>query len=175
MSIKLKMLRAQSGLTLQALALATSLTKGYLSKLERGLAEPSVGAALKLAKALHVPVEEVFARDAERSPVFVRRVSTAHAAQSSGPTVVSSALPEHKMMAFVLHPTQDSGRQHQRSNHAGEEILYVLTGEVLLEVADKKESLRAGDCAHFNAGLSHRITSIGKKEASVLLVVLQDD
>lgn len=173
MSIKLKMLRVKSGMTLQELADATDLTKGYLSKLERGLSEPSVGAALKLAKALKVPVEEVFAKDEEAIPLVVRRATSPAQGISSSPRVVSSALPEHKMMAFVLNPSDEPGRKHPMSNHMGEEIMYVLSGEVFLQVGDRKERLVSGDSAHFNASMSHRITSISKKPASVLLVVLQ--
>lgn len=173
MSIKLKMLRVKSGSTLQELADATGLTKGYLSKLERGLSEPSVGAALKLAKALQVPVDEVFARVEDASPIVVRRATPSVQAISKTPRVVSSALPEHKMMAFVLNPSDEPGRKHPMSNHVGEEIMYVLSGEVFLQVGDRKERLVTGDSAHFNASMSHRITSIGKKPASVLLVVLQ--
>lgn len=175
MSIKLKMLRVQAGLTLEQLAHATDLTKGYLSKLERGLSEPSVGAALKLAKVLHVPVEEVFATDVEKTPVVVRRSALAAQEMARTPRVVSSALPEHRMMAFVLNPFDEQERDHPMSSHSGEEILYVLSGEVLLEVADRKERLCTGDSAHFNPSISHRITSIGGKQASVLLVVMQND
>lgn len=173
MSLKLKMLRVQAGLTLEGLAAATDLTKGYLSKLERGLSEPSVGAALKLANALHVPVEEVFSREVETTSLVVKRAKPVPDPSARRPRVVSSALPEHRMMAFVVNPSAEPVRNHPKANHAGEEILYVLTGSVVLEVGDRKEALTTGDCAHFNASLEHRITSVGKKEASVLLVVLQ--
>lgn len=173
MSIKLKMLRVQAGLTLEALADATDLTKGYLSKLERGLSEPSVGAALKLAKVLHVPVEEVFSREVETPSLVVKRARPVPDSASRRPRVVSSALPEHRMMAFVVNPSAEPVRNHPKAHHAGEEILFVLAGDVVLEVGNRKEALTAGDCAHFNASQEHRITSVGKKEASVLLVVLQ--
>lgn len=174
MSLKLKMLRVQAGLTLEDLATATDLTKGYLSKLERGLSEPSVGAALKLAKALHVPVEEVFAREAATPSLVVKRARPVLDAASRRPRVVSSALPEHRLMAFVVNPSAEPVRNHPKAHHAGEEILYVLSGEIVLEVGARRESLTTGDCAHFNASLEHRITSVGKKEASVLIVVLQE-
>mgnify|MGYP006186936931 CR=1 FL=1 len=63
MSIRLKVLRKKLGLTLETLAEKTAMTKSYLSKVERGLNTPSIAAALKLARALNVNVEELFAED----------------------------------------------------------------------------------------------------------------
>ncbi|MGK9522668.1 helix-turn-helix transcriptional regulator, partial [Salmonella enterica subsp. enterica] len=51
------------GVTLESLAEKSGMTKSYLSKVERGLNTPSIAAALKLAKALNVKVEELFSED----------------------------------------------------------------------------------------------------------------
>ncbi|EJT83540.1 XRE family transcriptional regulator [Pseudomonas putida S11] len=63
MSIRLKLLRKKLGMTLELLADKTGMTKSYLSKVERGLNTPSIAAALKLARALNVNVEELFAEE----------------------------------------------------------------------------------------------------------------
>lgn len=177
MSIKLKILRVQAGMTLEDLAQASDLTRSYVSRLERGLSTPSIGAALKLAKALRVPVEEVFAEPSDSDPVVIRRADAApdaapHTAPHA-PRMVSSALPDHKMVAFVLNPTDEPVRNHPMSHHRGEEILYVLKGQVVLQLAQRSETLRAGDSAHFNSSIPHKITSVGKQQASVLLVIAQ--
>ncbi|CAN7741069.1 cupin domain-containing protein [Variovorax sp. LjRoot290] len=57
------------------------------------------------------------------------------------------------------------------SHHEGEEILYVLSGSISLQLADRSETLKAGDCAHFNAAVPHKITSVSKDDAEVLLVI----
>ncbi|RZM20403.1 MAG: cupin domain-containing protein, partial [Pedobacter sp.] len=44
-------------------------------------------------------------------------------------------------------------------HHEGEEIIYVLKGAITLQLADRSEALEAGDCAHFNAAVPHKITS----------------
>ena len=63
MYIRLKLLRKKLGVTLEALAEKSGMTKSYLSKVERGLNTPSIATALKLAKALNVKVEELFSED----------------------------------------------------------------------------------------------------------------
>jgi transcriptional regulator with XRE-family HTH domain len=171
MSIKLKLLRVQSGLTLEGLAQATGLTKSYVSKLERGVSTPSVGAALKLSKALGVQVEELFAESSEEDPVVIHRQQPTTAGGAA--RLVSGSLPGHRMVAFVLHPTDEPVRNHPMSHHEGEEILHVLKGRITLQLASRTETLSAGDTAHFNAGIPHKITSVGKTPASVLLVIAQ--
>jgi transcriptional regulator with XRE-family HTH domain len=177
MSIKLKLLRVQAKLTLEELAQAASMTRGYLSKIERGLSRPSIGGALKLAKALRVPVEELFGEPNERDPVKITRAADAkkNADLRGSPRVVAGTSPGHRMLAFLLRPGQVEAGQSPMSHHDGEEILYVLKGRVSLQLADRKEALGAGDCAHFSSTVPHKITAIGDNTAEVLIVIATDD
>ena len=73
MSIRLKLLRKKLGITLEQLADKSGMTKSYLSKVERGLNTPSIAAALKLARALNVNVEELFDGEQEGQHPAARR------------------------------------------------------------------------------------------------------
>ncbi len=179
MSVKLKLLRLQAGMTLEALAQAAELTRSYVSKLERGVSTPSIAAGLKIAKALGVTVEELFADSPEDDPVVISRAIKGETRGADGaprpPRVVSGAQPNHRMVAFVVTPSEEPVRNHPMSHHKGEELLYVLKGSVDLRLARRTETLHAGDSAHFNSSIPHKITSVGKQPASVLLVIAQDD
>ena len=178
MSLKLKLLRVQAGLTLEELAQQTELTRSYLSKLERGVSTPSIGAALRIAKVLGVQVEALFSESHEDDPVVINRAPPASSAASASgaartPRLVSGTLPGHKMVAFVVNPTDEPTRNHPMSHHQGEEILYVLKGSIALQLARRTETLKAGDSVHFNSSIPHKITSLGKVPASVLLVIAE--
>lgn len=60
--------RKLAELSLRQLADLTSLSNPYLSKLERGLHQPSVAAITNIAKALGLPVEAVLAKAAGLVP-----------------------------------------------------------------------------------------------------------
>jgi mannose-6-phosphate isomerase-like protein (cupin superfamily) len=47
----------------------------------------------------------------------------------------------------------------------------VLKGSITLQLADRSEALEAGDCAHFNSTVPHKITSCGEGLAEVLLII----
>ena len=175
MAVKLKLLRVQAGLTLEELAQQADLTRSYVSKLERGVSTPSIGAALRIAKALDVKVEELFSESHEGDPIVINRTPPGNRSTGQMPRLVSGTLPGHKMVAFVMTPTSEPVRNHPMSHHKGEEILFVLKGSVNLQLARRNETLRAGDSAHFNSSIPHKITSIGTRPASVLLVIAEDD
>lgn len=176
MSIKLKLLRVQAGLTLEALAQAADMTRGYLSKIERGLSRPSIGGALKLAKALHVPVEALFGEPGDQDPVTITRAADARTNVDlrGSPRVVAGTSPGYRMLAIVLRPGEVEAGQSPMSHHDGEEILYVLKGRIGLQLADRKELLGPGDCAHFNSTVPHKITAVDDTTAEVLIVISTD-
>jgi len=60
---RLKAVRRARRLTLEDVAEASDITKGFLSKIERGLASASVAALLRICAALDVPLATLFASD----------------------------------------------------------------------------------------------------------------
>lgn len=69
-SRNLRRLRVAKGLSQEAVALDAGLHPTYLSKLERGRADPTVGTLEKLSKALHVPIGNFFETSrAIRAPI----------------------------------------------------------------------------------------------------------
>ncbi|MGE8637499.1 MAG: helix-turn-helix domain-containing protein, partial [Achromobacter sp.] len=80
---RLRTLRRQQTLSLEQLAQRTGLTKSYLSKLERGLSEPSISTVLRLAEAYGVGVSQLVGTDdaAQDEVVSVVRVADREALQ----------------------------------------------------------------------------------------------
>lgn len=173
MTTKLKVLRTQQRMTLEELATATELTRSYLSKLERGMAKPSIGTALRLANALGVSVENLFAQDPASDPIaVVRRSGAAEEAGLMGHTrLVAGTAPGLQLLAFEEIPPTAGDLTPQVSHHQGEELVYVLSGAVTLALADRTLALDEGDCVHFNAAIPHRIISAGEHPAKVLIVI----
>ena len=176
MSVRLKMLRKQSGMTLDTLGELTGLTKSYLSKVERGLSTPSISVALKLAQALRVDVESLFARRAEAEAVTVvrksERIALTGKAQGGEPRLqmIGGGPDERTLLPFVMRPPADFTASSLKE-HAGDEFLFVHRGAVEVEVAGRTIVLRTGDALHFNAALPHRIRSTGAVQAEVLIIV----
>ncbi|MDG9883400.1 helix-turn-helix domain-containing protein [Pseudomonas putida CSV86] len=175
MSIRLKLLRKKLGITLEVLADKAGMTKSYLSKVERGLNTPSIAAALKLARALNVNVEELFAEDAPNQARYslVRsgeRQPLAGSGEGPGYAVLANQIGQRSLLPFLISPPMDFSDSTFKE-HLGEEFLFVHEGRVEVDFMNERVILERGDALYFNAQTPHRLRSLGEQPAQLLVVV----
>lgn len=72
---RIKQIRAEQGYTQNEFATVAGLTQAYLSRVERGIANPQVGKVYQIAQALGVPLSKIFDFDIE---LIERKNPTAH-------------------------------------------------------------------------------------------------
>ena len=58
--ILVKKLRTEKGITLETLAKLSGISKGHLSKIERGEREPKLSTLIQIALALKVDIKELY-------------------------------------------------------------------------------------------------------------------
>ncbi len=182
---RLKGLRELKGITLEALAQRTGLTKSYLSKVERGVSVPSIAAALKLAEAFEVGVGELFGLNAqvtdyavvrknERQP-FSRRLQSS---QRDGKDdysyeAIAPGLSPGLFEAFIMHPPRKEPPR-PKARHSGREMIFVLKGRIQVNFPHTAVKLSGGDTIAFNGQLPHHIVSLGKQRAETLVIIAND-
>jgi quercetin dioxygenase-like cupin family protein len=81
---------------------------------------------------------------------------------------LASGRPSRQMDPFVLRVPPSDHRPP--FSHAGEEFLYVLSGEVDLEYADRSHRMSSGDSAYFDGEHPHRLVCRSGETAEVLVV-----
>jgi transcriptional regulator with XRE-family HTH domain len=172
MTLNLKFLRVQSGMTLEQLASDSGLTRSYLSKLERGLSSPSIGSALKIANALGMTLDRLYGQRDDKDPVAIVRARNGTPGEpDTHLSLVAGLAPERLMRAFIVRPDRTAKRGRIMSHHEGEEILFVLTGKIELLIGKRKEILNPGDCVQFDSTIPHRLTAMTSEPASALVVI----
>lgn len=175
---RVRQLRKERLMTLEALADRSGVTKSYLSKVERGQSVPSIAVCASLAKALGVPLDHLFADAEELVEVVVTRASERQAltaADEPGTRYEGIALDAgtKSMAPFMLHPPHDADHVPFR-DHPGEEFIFVHEGQAELILPSRSITLDPGDCAYFKASTPHKVRSIGARRAAVLLLVTND-
>ncbi len=174
---RLKALRHRHKMTLDQLAQRSNLTKSYLSKVERGMSEPSISTVLKLAKAFNVDVSDLIGSpDNEDSGVSVVRVGERtpldRADNKNGYRY--EALARRRvyriMNPFIVYPPHVGDGAHDVFPHSGEEFMLILKGSVLIAVGEQSYELGEGDTVYFDSTLPHRLYSTSESEAEVLVV-----
>ncbi|MDQ2626978.1 MAG: XRE family transcriptional regulator [Actinomycetota bacterium] len=171
MTALVRNVRRQQGLTLEALAERTGLTKSYLSKIERSRSTPSIATAIKVARALDVDVAQLFAERGDEDRIAVDRAAERSTDRQRYRAMASHMLGK-TMSPFVLRPAGRSARPAHplHSHHGGQEFVFVHAGTVELEYGDESWTLAAGDSAYFDASVSHRIRAVGAEPAEVIVV-----
>jgi transcriptional regulator with XRE-family HTH domain len=180
--LNLRKLRAAKGLTLDRLASMSELTRGYISLVERGLKAPSIAALLRIATALDVNVAYFFDPKSTAAPRY-----TIHRHQEEGAIpmkngsfgliALAAARPHKNMEPFLLTPRFKSTRNSasnekiQRAFHSGEEMLFVVSGRVAIELDGEELELEKGDCLYFSGETPHQVHSLGRQKAEVLVVI----
>ncbi len=165
------------GLTLKQVADAAGCSESMLSKIERGQATPSLPALHRLAIALKSNLAELTAPgNGDRSPV-ARAAERPVIEFKSGPKKKGGIRLERVVMPVrgqllradihLIDPLVSSDEQISR---VGEEMGYVLEGELELTLADRKYRLGVGDSFNFASDTPHSYRNPGKTVARVLWV-----
>lgn len=152
---QLRAARLAARKSMAEVASASGLTKGYLSKVERDLTSVSVAALIRLCEALGISVGSLFS---EAKGELIR--SDEYPAINFGGQGMREYLltpsGEKRVQAILseIEPGGGSGGEPY-SLPSDVEFVFVLAGELLIEVADERFSLSAGDAFTFPSASTH--------------------
>ncbi|AXK35067.1 XRE family transcriptional regulator [Streptomyces armeniacus] len=162
-------LRRANGLTLEAAARRVGLSPAHLSRLETGRRQPSLPMLLTLARTYGTTVSELLGEaPPEREPV-IRAARTAHT-ESGGWVYREAGGAGRAMQALRVRVPADSAQRDLVRVHPGEELLYVLRGELRLSLGDAEHLLAPEDSAHFDSRTPHRIAAATAEGVELLFV-----
>ncbi|MFG1945130.1 helix-turn-helix domain-containing protein [Nonomuraea sp. NPDC048826] len=166
--------RAHRGLTLDALAARSGVSRGMLVQVEQGRTNPSVSTLTRIASALGVTV----ARLVEVGDVPVVRI-----VDQADVVTFDQGDVQARLLVGADSPTiielwdwrMAPGGHHDGDPHpAGtREMLTVLEGELTLTVYGKSHLIHAGDAVLFTADRAHRYANEGTEDLRLIMVVAE--
>jgi transcriptional regulator with XRE-family HTH domain len=165
---RLRERRRGSGLTLEAAARRLDLSPAHLSRLESGLRQPSLPVLLGLARLYGTTVSDLLGETAAEPDPIVRG-DRMDAVPAGGWTYWRAGGTGRAMQALRVH-VPSRVQQTLVRVHAGEEWLYVTAGELELSLGDRTHRLAAGDSAHFDSLVPHRLAAAAAGGADLLFV-----
>ncbi|MCX7990451.1 MAG: cupin domain-containing protein [Proteobacteria bacterium] len=177
---RIKYFREQKGLSLKELSDRTGYSESILSQIENHLISPPLGALLTVAKALELSVgnllgeekEEPFIIDRKGQEVPVSRVASKEGV-NYGYTYKSLGFgkKDRHFEPFLITLEPSPLKPQGLSKHQGEEFIYVLNGEMEVQLRDFKEILKEGDSIYYNSEIPHRVSCVGDKPANILAII----
>ena len=152
------------------------MTKGFLSLIERGLKIPSISTLLKLSSAYGISVSALLDTAKNQDPAYSlvkrderRRYAREGSLYGYRYEAIAFRKQTKRMEPFVVQPPMRLPRKYFQ--HVGDEMVYVLKGDVEIHLDKECLHLSAGDCLYFDASTPHRSRSLGPERASTLVIV----
>jgi transcriptional regulator with XRE-family HTH domain len=189
--------RHRQHMSMRELARRVGITPSHLSKIERGLANPSVGTLWTVSDELGVPVSTMFAEEDHElipvlAPLTIAPVEVLAPLTGCGTTVFAPAVdPRHREVIKAagvefqrLTPHDDLAIEFmevrheigagdpEAYHHRGREYGLVLSGQLLVEIGFSKYVLGPGWSVAFDSSNLHRVINIGDEPASAVWVVV---
>ncbi len=184
---RIRRMREAQDLTLAQVAQMTGLEEAYLQAVEEGREVPSIGAVLKISRALGSRLGQILHEAGTRSDIFsivragdgqtvdrqtrVQRTGQGYTYQS----LVAPDLRGQGMEPFLVTFDPKAASTVQPMVHEGEEFIYILSGTVELLYDGETYTLKKGDSLYIDSSRPHALRGIGKTPPQALAVIYSRD
>jgi transcriptional regulator with XRE-family HTH domain len=175
---KLRTLRLRKSMGLVALGKHTGLSPAMLSKLERGKLFPTLPTLLRIAMVFGVGLEYFFTDERKRHVVAIarrkERLQFPESSNAGGRTYRFESLDfkatERKLNAFFAEFEPIASEKIRPHQHAGVELLYLISGNLELTIGSEMFTLEAGDSVYFDSGVRHSYHRAGKNKCTAVVI-----
>ena len=168
--------RHRRGWSIRSLAEKSGVSKGLISRLEGGEANPSVEILWRLAGALEVPFSDLVRYDPPAVTVVraheAADMKTEDDAMELRLLFASSGANRLEIYELLMPPASRSEWQsHGQGTH---EHSIVMSGRVVVEVGDREYQLGEGDLIGFSADRSHTYRSLAQPVTMLCVMTYGD-
>lgn len=153
---RIRELRQKSGRTLQVLSEDAAISPSFLSQVERGLSEPSLDSAFRIAGSLNVPVKAIALDEDERD----RDQPVSYGGMYRDRFVTPDTAETLQVLESVLEPGPQV-RKHAYAHPENEEFIFVIDGVLEITVGEQVHRIRAGDSLLIDPRIRHSYANPG--------------
>lgn len=141
-----------------------------LSKIENERAVPSLTTLHRLCKSLNLSVSSLFNSETVEPWTIMRpdqRRTIGHAKAAGSEGVLAEVLipsAEGRLLEGFLVVIEPGGHTNGTLQHKGEEVGFVVEGQLELTINDRVHLLQSGDSFYFPSDLPHAYRNVGKSQ-----------
>jgi len=172
LSVRLKEARRQKGLSLDAVAKLSGVSRSMLSQIERGESSPTISTLWNLTKALQVDFSGLLEEKKDDNIEILRNTDVPTIDNhGAGCSIRILSPPEEAGRHEVYELTFNKNGVLESSAHAmgTREHLTVIEGNLRVMSGEENEDLCVGDTARYAADVSHKIIANGSARAFLVV------
>lgn len=171
---RLREIRRDRGLSIAEVAEATGISRSFLSLVETGRSEITIGRLIRLVNEYHVHVGEFLEGLSSRgSTDLVRHGQRRHIRSAEeGLDVWLLAPDEQRSMLPMLVEFAPGGGLAEMGRHEGEEFVHVIEGELVVELEGRPPLLLGvGDTAWYAGNTGHELRNESESTTRAIAVM----
>lgn len=169
---RIREFRQARKLPLRELAGRAGISPGFLSQVERGQANPSVGTLRKLAEELGIALPDLFTDQQAHDVRILRKAArpVIEVSDFSAKFLLSQKpLRNLEVYAADFAPGATAGEAYVHGD--AQEILIVVLGSPTLELDGTSYQLDAGDSAEYRTSIPHTVHNLSDSPVELLWIV----
>src|SRR5262245_37861498 len=169
---QLRSLRKERGLSLEQVADATGVSRSFLSLVETGRSDITLGRLMRLVQFYEIRISDLLPEPPSSDPRVVRAYERKRVSSpNEGIDVYLLTHDTDRVMMPILTVFEPGGENTEHNVHAGEEFVHVIEGALLIELDEERIILREGDSAYYRADRPHLMRNVGEGATRLLEVM----
>jgi len=166
---RVKEARSRLGISLEELAQRSGYTAKVISAIEEEQMVPPVALILQLSRILKLDMEP----DDSAGTTATRLRAKSHKRRVDSYAYQALTRPKADMHLRAYQVTIEPNTEHKgvEYHHEGEEFVYVLEGELKIQIGDNMNTVKKGQSIHFDSSLHHKLNNPSSQTAMLLVVI----
>lgn len=175
---KIRAIRLKKKMGLVELGRHTGLSPAMLSKIERGQLFPTLPTLLRIALVFSVGLDYFFSGNREKPTVgIVRRTDRLRFPEKASARdnayefeSLDYSAVERRLNAYYVEFLPIGAEKLRLHHHEGGEFIYVLSGQLMVQVGGEEHTLEARDSMYFDSGTPHGYRRTGARTCAAIVV-----
>ncbi len=153
---------------MQYVADHAGLSVGFISQVERSITVPSLSSLRSISGVLGKPISHFLEQPSNDTETTreTDRISYSVGQNALSYERLSVNFPGSSIRSVIV--SEPPGHRNEPINHEGEELFFMLQGEITVELEGVRTILRRGDSMHFDSRKTHSTWNHTDKTASML-------
>ncbi len=170
---RIRKLRLEKRMTLKQVEESSGLSSTHLSEIERGRTSPTIGALVRIARALERDASYFIETDERPEVAFTPREQRRTMAGGLQVEALTPGIPGSHLYAYriVLQPGTRPGLNVEAQELPGDAIYFIRSGDVTTEVGERSCTLASGDALQASLHRNHRLRVRGSQPAEIIAVL----